>query len=216
MICIYKIISPSGKIYIGQTGNSDERLYHYKKLNCKDQVRLYRSLKKYSWDNHIFDIIEKCNIDELNCRERYWQDFYNVIGKSGLNCKLTPCGEKRTEISLETKQKISNTMKGRKYSQERISNVKNSLIGRKLSQNHKGKLSIISKERFKDPEIRKRFIETGMKKVYQYSLDNILINTFRSAAEASLHLSIDSSSISACCRGKRKSAGKFIWSFKKK
>jgi predicted GIY-YIG superfamily endonuclease len=34
---IYKITSPSGRIYIGKTTNLKERLKHYKYLKCKTQ-----------------------------------------------------------------------------------------------------------------------------------------------------------------------------------
>ena len=58
-ICgIYKITSPSGRIYIGQAKNLRKRLNSYKGLHCKGQTKLYNSLKKYGWENHQFDIID--------------------------------------------------------------------------------------------------------------------------------------------------------------
>ena len=86
MIGIYKIISPSGKVYVGQSINIESRIKKYASCNCKLQVRLYSSIKKYGWENHIFEILEECSIEELNSRERYWQDQYECIGKNGLNC----------------------------------------------------------------------------------------------------------------------------------
>lgn len=106
MIGIYKIISPSGKIYIGQSINIESRWEKYSFLNCESQVRLYNSFKKYGWKNHKFEIIEECSIEDLNCRERYWQDFYNVLN-GGLNCVLQECGVKRRIFSEETKNKLS-------------------------------------------------------------------------------------------------------------
>ena len=50
MIGIYKIISPSGKIYIGQSRNIDKRFQQYKRLNCAKQPRLYNSFIKYGID----------------------------------------------------------------------------------------------------------------------------------------------------------------------
>ena len=62
VICgIYKIISPSGKIYIGESENIPNRIYYYKIVSCKKQRRLYNSIKKYGWENHIFEIIEECD-----------------------------------------------------------------------------------------------------------------------------------------------------------
>ena len=57
MIGIYKITSPLGYIYIGQSINIDYRFNVYKKLKCKSQLRIYNSFVKYGVDNHIFEII---------------------------------------------------------------------------------------------------------------------------------------------------------------
>lgn len=92
---IYKITSPSGKIYIGQSINIKNRWLSYRSNPNNRQKRLERSLKKYGAENHQFDIIEYCTPDELNCSERFWQDEFDAIGKNGLNCVLVECGEKR-------------------------------------------------------------------------------------------------------------------------
>lgn len=109
---IYKITSPSGKVYIGETVNVERRLKNYKALSCKNQRILHRSLIKYGWEAHTFEIIELCEESELKCRERYWQDFYESMGKNGLNCKLTRCGEEKGRHSEETKQKIGKANSG--------------------------------------------------------------------------------------------------------
>lgn len=107
IICgIYKITSPTGRIYIGQAKDMISRWKTYKQLNSKTkrQTRLYRSLVKYTVENHTFEITEECPIEDLNCRERYWQDFYDVLN-GGLNCILQECGEKRREFSEGSLQK---------------------------------------------------------------------------------------------------------------
>ena len=107
IICgIYKITSPTGRIYIGQAKDIISRWKTYKQLNSKTkrQTRLHRSLVKYTVENHTFEIIEECPIEDLNCRERYWQDYYDVLN-GGLNCVLQECGEKRREFSEESLQK---------------------------------------------------------------------------------------------------------------
>ena len=46
MVGIYKITSPSGKIYIGQSNNLIQRQKDYiKTIHCKGQVRLYNSIR---------------------------------------------------------------------------------------------------------------------------------------------------------------------------
>ena len=114
-ICgIYKITSPSEKIYIGSSKNMHRRHLEYKNLNCEYQFKLYNSLVKYGFENHIIEVIEECSIDELNCRERYWQDFYDVLSIKGLNLTLQDCGEKRKIFSKEAKRTIGERQKGGK------------------------------------------------------------------------------------------------------
>jgi group I intron endonuclease len=109
---VYKITSPSKKIYIGQSSNLDQRIKDYVKTkHCKGQVRLYNSLIKYGFENHTFEVIEYCEFDDLNKRERYWQDYYDAIGVNGLNCKLTPCDGKKMILSEEARKKISDKVK---------------------------------------------------------------------------------------------------------
>jgi group I intron endonuclease len=112
--CIYKITNPKNKVYIGQTINVENRLKTYEKgLHFKGQIRLYNSYKKYGWSSHIFEILENCDESKLNERERYWQDYYNVLGKEGLNCKLTQTSSKSGQLSEETKNRIGNANRGR-------------------------------------------------------------------------------------------------------
>jgi len=117
-ICgIYKITSPSKKIYIGQAVNIKRRFYKYKSLDCKQQVILYKSFLKYGVEKHTFEIVEECDIEDLNCRERHWQDYYDVLN-GGLNCVLQECGEKRRVLTEQTLKLMSEKSKGRVWSTE--------------------------------------------------------------------------------------------------
>jgi len=121
MVGIYKITSPSGKIYIGQSVNIKERLRKYKKLNCKRQIYLYNSFVKYGVENHIFEIIEECSLEQLNEREIYWGNKFNVLDyNKGLNCKL---GKGKGALNSKTKQKISNALLGKKKTKEHCKNI---------------------------------------------------------------------------------------------
>jgi group I intron endonuclease len=110
MIGIYKITNPSGKIYIGQSIDIVRRFGEYKNMKFSPQIKLKNSIKKYGLENHKFEIIEECNVENLNYKERYWQDYYGVLD-DGLNCRLTKTQDKSGEDSLETKTKKSNSLK---------------------------------------------------------------------------------------------------------
>lgn len=115
MIGIYKITSPTGKIYVGQSIDIKIRWYRYSKLCCKRQLKLYNSFKKHGVDNHKFEIIEECSIDNINERERYWQEYYNVIGENGLNLSLVSTFSKKYVHSKETRIKLSKNVSGENH-----------------------------------------------------------------------------------------------------
>jgi group I intron endonuclease len=69
IIGIYKIISTSGGIYIGQATDVKKRFKIYNKLGCKNQRRLYHSLKKHGVENHIFELIYVLEINNLTKSE---------------------------------------------------------------------------------------------------------------------------------------------------
>jgi group I intron endonuclease len=89
MIGIYRITNPKGEVYIGQSRKVEKRIKYYNSINSSaGQVKLYNSFLTYGIENHKFDIVEECDVLDLNIRERYWQDFYNSV-TNGLNTKLT-------------------------------------------------------------------------------------------------------------------------------
>jgi group I intron endonuclease len=113
---IYKITNPKGKVYIGQSIDLKQRFAHYKMINCKGQKKLYSSLVKYGYENHIIEIITKgdYNRDILNELEKHYIQIYNSF-RNGLNLSIGgnslgsgenhPCyGEK---LSNQHKDKIS-------------------------------------------------------------------------------------------------------------
>lgn len=135
MIGIYKITNPNGKIYIGQSVNIKKRFNNYRWLcNSRNQIILNRSFKKYGIENHNFEIIEECLIENLNERERYWQEYYSVISSQNLNCKLTSTDFKKGMVSELTKKKISMGNKGKKRSETHINILKSNWLGRKHSK----------------------------------------------------------------------------------
>lgn len=141
---IYKITSPSGKIYIGQSTDIDKRFKRYKQVTqCVHQIALKNSFNKYGVLNHLFEVIEECSSEKLNERERYWQDFYNVL-TNGLNCKLTSITDKSGVLSEETKKRIGLGNKGKIMTPEQRLKISLGKSGKKtkpLSEKHKNVLS---------------------------------------------------------------------------
>lgn len=146
MIGIYKITSPTKKVYIGQSVDIEKRLKKYKILDCKRQLIIYNSLKKHGVEKHKFEIICECDISELNEKERYYQDLYCVLGKGGLNCRLTKSSDRSGLLSEETKEKCRKASTGKKASLETILKMKafmkGKYLGVKKSEDHKKKIGL--------------------------------------------------------------------------
>ena len=143
---IYKITSPTGRVYVGQTRSMPKRLNSYKNGYTEKQPRLHRSINKHGWSNHTFDIIEECSILLLNEREIFWGKKLDVLGKNGLNCKI---GERTQAIvSPEVGRRISASKIGMIFSEEHKRKLSEAHKGKKLTKEHHDKIlkaSIIAK-----------------------------------------------------------------------
>lgn len=114
---IYKITSPSNRVYIGQSVDIEDRWKDYKCLDCKSQTALYNSLLKYGWENHKFEILTLCYEEQLNEFERDFQEAYDVI-KTGLNCYLTETNDKSGKWSEKVKEKMRKSSTGKNHTEE--------------------------------------------------------------------------------------------------
>lgn len=201
MIGIYKITNPKGKIYIGQTIDFERRVYQYKMLNCKEQPKLYNSLKKYGFENHQIELIHQCQDGNLTLLERYYQELYRTIENDNLNCFLVTTKDKTGRHTDETKTKISNALKGKKKTAEHIS---------RLPQNQKGKFRPKSSAETKF----KMMLNNGKsRKVYQYSKDGVYLKEHISALQAELETG--ATNISSAALGRLKQSGGYKWSYTK-
>lgn len=109
MVGIYKIISPTKKIYIGQSLNIEKRFKQYKSIvNCKSQRYLYNSLLKYGSLNHTFKIIcilpNDVSQSVLNNYESIYYEFYKNCDVKVLNIRYP--GSKGSH-SKQTKIRMS-------------------------------------------------------------------------------------------------------------
>lgn len=133
---IYKITSPTGKVYIGEALNLKSRCSFYLNPNrIKKQRAIYNSLIKHSVNQHTIEIIEFCSPDKLLLRERFWQEHYNSV-KEGLNCFLSSTKNKKKELSKDTKKIMSEKSKGCNNGFFNKKHSKESLL--KISENSKG------------------------------------------------------------------------------
>ena len=165
---VYKITSPSNKVYIGQSTSVKRRFKQYQSNHSsnKFQRKLFNSFQKYGVENHIFEVIEYVDISMLYVRERFWQEFYNVLDKNlGLNLLLTKTDMLPCKMSEETKLKISASLKGKNLgkisSVEHRAKISKANTGYVMPQSQKDSISKTMK--FKGS---KKLIDTVTKEVY--------------------------------------------------
>lgn len=196
MVGIYKITSPTGRVYIGQSTNIPSRWNVYKTLHAsiKKQTKLYRSLAKYGPQNHCFEVLLECNSLELNNWERHYQEKFNVLD-GGLNCKLTNCDDRSGKVSKETIKKRIATFKKNKHSWWK---------GKKrgsFTSEHKQKLSVSNTGKVQSTEqIQKRLSSSVGKNIKPL----ICINTgevFITQLTAAKHYNIHKRSVEAVLHG---------------
>jgi group I intron endonuclease len=199
-IGIYKITSPTKKVYIGQSTDIINRCSKYKTLKCNKQPKIYRSIIKHGWDTHIFEIVEICDIELLDEREIFWKNYYvDTLGwENILFCHLidTKGGYK----SEETKQKIRNSKKGKLYGD--------------MKDDHKQKLRKSALDR--NDSLKKRLKNNNFrsKSIVQLDMDNNVINIYTSIKEASKKTNINYCSIQQTACKKQQTAGGYKWKYK--
>jgi hypothetical protein len=124
-------------------------------MACKNQLRLYRSIKKYGWDNHTFEILEEVEFNLLSEREIFYIEFYNSFIK-GLNCTIGGAGNTGRNITNETRAKMKKSATGRKQSKETIEKRVKKLKGKKRTDEFKQRLSVIKKGRRLSEETKQK------------------------------------------------------------
>ena len=135
--CVYVHTSPSGKMYIGQTGRSPEkrwgkngRRYLEKKNDKYIHPAFARAIEKYGWNNFEHEVIaSKLTKEEADNFEKLLIEKLDTQNPEfGYNCKD---GGSNGALSEETRKKISESNKGNK----------NCMFGKKFSEEHRKKLS---------------------------------------------------------------------------
>lgn len=101
-IGIYKITTPIGEIYIGQSTDVERRFSEYRTLQCKTQKQLYYSLLKYGVESHKFEILIQCPESKLDELEQFYiRKFDSYKSEKGLNKTIGGYGVRKKFLSYE-------------------------------------------------------------------------------------------------------------------
>ena len=224
---IYKITSPSGKVYIGRTYDIKRRMRDYRAYRCVNQTKLLSSLLKYTFEAHTVSILFEGEVSEQDLF-RMEEDYIREHGSNvtGLNVLKGGCGFKgitpRSGFHLtdDTKRKISEKRKGYRHSEE-----SKALMRKNCSMKnpvHKAKMIDQVKKAF-TPELRSHLSQKQkeIKAVYnplskgvvQLDSKGAVVREYKSTHEAASLNGTRNSNISAVCRGERKSHLGFVWAY---
>jgi len=216
---IYKIQSAKKpeRIYIGSSIDINRRWKRHLndlKRQKHNSKKLQWHYRKYGLSDLQFSVISSCDKNDLVKMEQYFIDSYNPYFN---NCKIvgSMLGYKWSDYS---KKKLSETNKGNQHN-----------LGNKLSDKTKKKISNALKGHFVSEESRRKMglrrqgkapwnkgtsglvTAWNKKPVSQFSKDGIYIRDFESMHHVQNELGIYYANIWKCIKGKRKSAGGFLW-----
>ena len=145
----------NGKRYVGITCRGYKERYkeHLSQAlgTDLDTRSVHYGIKKYGAENFSLICLEKGIPDELaEERERYYIELYHTYYEFGIGYNLTLGGGGVVgyKHSQESKDKISKSLKGHVFPEERNKKIQQAMLGREYKQEWKDKLSEIRKGRF--------------------------------------------------------------------
>lgn len=225
---IYKITCvPTGKVYIGQSIDINRRWKeHLTKLINNNHYNEYlqSAWNKYGESNFVFEILEFCEVTELNNREIYYiQKLKTSIRKNGFN--LDSGGKSGSFKDEKSKEKLMKPVV--QYSIEGVKlKVFKSIneASAYLNMTPSNITGICLKRSGFAGGYQWRYLSDNIEKckpikyplpVVQYSLSGIKIAEFPHAHAALKATGIGDANIRDVCIGKTKTAGGFQWRFAK-
>ena len=194
----------NGKSYIGMTSREPKRRWNYGwgyQNNSKIWSDIQNSDWNKDWKHNIIgkfeDKQEALNVEEM---------FIRLFDSTNEGYNTSTYGSGNYEKTEEQKRKISEANTGKHHSEESKKKISEALSGEKAYWYGKHLLE----------ESKKKISQSmGVNGILQFSKDGELIAEYSSIHEAERHTGCNQGNICNCCKGNRKSAGGFIWRYKK-
>lgn len=211
---IYKITSPSDKIYIGKTKNLRKRkTEHIRQAQKGTDGILYNSIRKYGWHHHKLEIIEEIQDDLLNEREVFWIAEYNTYWKdNSIGMNLTKGGDGNNGSWMHKTEL-------REWFSDKFKGEGNPFYGKTHTEEFRKEQSQRAKKYSieKQTRIPKWGVEKGrlkvMRSVLCYDKYGNFLKKYDSARDAEKELNINHESIAMVCNGKRTHVNELIFRY---
>lgn len=224
MIGIYKITSPTDKIYIGQSWNIVKRWKQHKKGS--QNLRVRRSITKHGVDAHLFEVAHELPIDVspdiLNTYEQFYMDQYRQCGFELLNLKEAG---KTGRMTDDVKRQMSISGKGKVLSEITRRRISEARIGIKFSDSHLAKMRIVRIGTKHTEEAKRKISEgnKGKKKKWPESavqwkskkvLDTKTGIVYPTITKAAFQIGMKGSTLEAMLRGQSRNKTNYIYDLK--
>lgn len=117
MVGIYKITSPTGRVYIGQSWFLEKRERTYKNTKkAGGQPKVQSSILKHGWGAHLFEVIHELPSDVtqevMNTYEQLYMDQYRECGARMMNICIIAISRKGIKSDKPS------AFKGKKHTEE--------------------------------------------------------------------------------------------------
>ena len=199
---VYKHTSPSNKVYIGITIQKPELRWR-KGKGYKNNIHFYNAIQKYGWDNFQHEILfTGLTKDEAEQKEIELIAYYKSCNRRyGYN--IDHGGNSIGHLSDEHKKKLRDANIGKCPSED---------TRQKMSELFKGNNNPFYGQHHTE-QIRKKMSNSHKVPIIQYSQNGNFIKIWNSAKDAGIETKINIGDITACCKGKGKTAGGYIWRY---
>ena len=138
--CIYTIIFPNGKCYVGQTIHFRARQQQHLRLaRTGADYPVYNAIRFYKEENLVWAVLHFNNRTDLNKIESAVIKQHNTMTPYGYNCNAG--GNYPTEISEATRKKLRAT-----------SAITNATMSKEVRE----RMAAATKKRFKNPKVREK------------------------------------------------------------
>jgi group I intron endonuclease len=199
---------PTEPVYIGITSRDlKTRLSEHVRNNNSGKFKDWINIQIKNNKEILISEIEVVPKDKVKNREIYWIQYFKGHGFGVLNGNNGGGGP--IELTDEQKNKMS---------ESRIGN-KNPFYGKSHSNKSLKKISDNNSKYWLGKKLSKEAIKSRSEKrnipIIQLDKNSNLIKIWKSISEASDVLNIDSSSIVKVLKNKRKTAGNYVWKYKK-
>lgn len=171
-----------------------------KEVNHKDENPLNNNVENLEWCTHLYNMNYGTLLERMRKKNTNNVALSKKVGKYTLNGDLVCVYPSVRDV------KRTESIKGFKTIYE--------CCNGNIHSAHGYMWAYIDEEPLQKIMPCKRKYSTAKCEVNQYDVDGKYINTYGSITEASKAVDVASTNITACCKGKYKTSGGYIWKYK--